>query len=80
MSKPAWSRQTPTYWVAEIDGCKVAVKKWWSGVVWPRGGWCYLVTFRPSAMMEWSCGYPSTLADAKAAAETMAQRWAKGEL
>jgi len=76
MSKVKWTRQTPNYWVAKIHGCDVNVKKWR-----PKGSngcWCYKVTFYPEASSDtpWSCGYPSSLRDAKAAAEQMAQVWA----
>lgn len=73
-----WTRQTPTYWVATIEGYQVAVKKWWHAASWPNGRWHYLVTFRPDATADtpWSCGYPETLKEAKAAAEQMARAWA----
>jgi len=78
MSKPKWTRQTPNYWVAKIHGYDVIVKKW--RPEGSKGCWYYKVTFypEPSSDAQWSCGYPETLADAKAAAETMARRWAKG--
>lgn len=76
MSKTKWTRQTPTYWVAELDGHKVAVKR----EIQSRTGEKFYTAFFVADGIHWHSEGLCHLRDAKHAAETMAQRWAgKGE-
>ena len=72
MSKTAWTRQTDTYWVAEIEGCQIAIKRM---TLQSNGMKFYTAFFNPGGI-NWTSEGMCHLADAKAAAETMAQRWA----
>ena len=70
MPKLRWTPQTATYWVA--DKHDAGIKKWRSD-----GKWYYAVFFT-HAKTQWSAG-AFTLADAKDAAQTLADALGKGE-
>lgn len=73
MSAIEWTRQTDTYWVAEIEGCQIAIKRM---VQQSTGMKFYTAFFGGAAETSWTSEGMNHLRDAKAAAETMARRWA----
>lgn len=75
MSTIQWTQKTDTYWEAEVYGYRVSVTHWQS---YSRT-WHWLVVFNIDSETSWNMGSASDLANAQHAAETMAQRWAKGE-
>lgn len=76
MSNVKWTRQTPTYWVAEVGFYRIAVKR----EIQSRTGDKFYAAFFNAGGIRWTSEGLNHLRDAKAAAETMAQRWAgKGE-
>lgn len=72
MSKVEWTQKTDTHWEAEVCGYRVSVTHWKS---YSRT-WHWLVVFNIDSETSWNTGTVNDLADAKAAAEQMARRWA----
>jgi len=75
MSKVKWTRQTPTFWAAGIDGHGISVKR----EIQSRTGEKFYTAFFIADGIHWHSEGMNHLKYAKAAAEQMAQRWAKGE-
>jgi hypothetical protein len=77
MSAIKWTQKTDTYWEAEACGHRVSVKHWQHLA---SKTWHWLVVFNIDDETSWNTGTVNDLAEAKAAAEQMARRWAgKGE-
>jgi hypothetical protein len=71
--KLKWTRKTATYWVADCD-MDIRIKKWRHR---ESGNWYYTI-FVVHADTHWSAG-KDTLADAKNAAQVLADAVGKGE-
>ncbi len=74
MSAIKWTQKTDTYWAATIEGYLVEVTAIAMRAF--TGRFAYLAIFHPEDGIKWTCGTVNDLADAKHAAEQMAQRWA----